>query len=150
MSFLLNYFRAKTPYISDLDLVAGNEYDYIIIGGGTSSSSETLPTLTCETGTSGCVLASRLSEDPNVKVLLLEAGGRQGSSQVFNSISLVPFPVERLFPSLVCHLDTAPSFATQSTRSSCIQSLRRTFLVELIIESSGQEVRSVTGSLGHF
>jgi choline dehydrogenase len=45
----------KTPNDTSL-----GTYDYVIVGGGTA----------------GCLLANRLSADPDFSVLLLEAGGR--------------------------------------------------------------------------
>ena len=41
-------------------------FDYIIIGGGSA----------------GCVLAARLTENPDIKVALLEAGGADSSAMI--------------------------------------------------------------------
>ncbi|KAF2477178.1 FAD/NAD(P)-binding domain-containing protein, partial [Lindgomyces ingoldianus] len=56
--------------------VDGKAYDYIVVGGGTV----------------GCVLASRLSEDPNVSVLLIERGRVKN-----NLVSRIPLLSQNMF-----------------------------------------------------
>jgi len=56
-------------------------YEYVIAGGGTA----------------GCVLAARLSENPDVGVLLLEAGAAQGLEDTVDYLAMWGSPVDWAF-----------------------------------------------------
>ncbi|KAJ7821470.1 GMC oxidoreductase [Mycena olivaceomarginata] len=79
-------------FATPVDQVAGYQpkrnswkiYDYVVLRRGGQ-------------GTAGCVLASRLSENPNVSVLLLEAG----KTNIGNFLSRIPLAFTQLFPTAV-------------------------------------------------
>jgi len=93
LTIILRRLTAKqTKLITDYAKVARkvndnglefDEWDFIIVGGGMKHLSYCHPRIfhnhdfeLVYIGTAGCVLASRLSDNPNMRVLLIEAGGR--------------------------------------------------------------------------
>lgn len=70
--------------------VESAEYDYIVVGGGTA----------------GCVLANRLTDQPDTRVLVLEAGTRAHKSMIVKA----PVGLMKIFKSkLDWNFQTAPS-----------------------------------------
>src|SRR5437879_10078473 len=67
--------------LGELEMAECQDYDYVIVGAGSA----------------GCVLAYRLTADPSVHVLLLEAGGRDTNPLIHIPIGLGKIWEHRMF-----------------------------------------------------
>src|SRR5438067_10637148 len=77
-------------------------YDYVVVGAGSA----------------GCVLAARLTEDPGVRVLLLEAGGWDRDPLIHIPLALGKLWDERLHD---WGYDTAPEPALGGRTVPCLR-----------------------------
>lgn len=71
--------RQSGGALCSVDEFVNQEYDYVVIGGGTA----------------GCVVAARLTENPNVRVGVLEAGLNRMDDPQISTPSLYPTLIGR-------------------------------------------------------
>lgn len=118
----LNIRIRMSNLITDYATVARNvdsgeydEYDFIIVGGGINTTLSPLSALAHlpPTGTAGCVLAGRLSERSDLRVLVIEAGQRCVRPRPLRSLTDVPQRKGPLREQNTCRIRRALSWSTR-------------------------------------
>lgn len=82
--------------LCDVKEFTSHQYDYVVIGGGTA----------------GCVVAARLTENPNITVGVIEAGENRMEDTNVLTPSLYPTLVRIPFNILVPYCLTVPDWKT--------------------------------------
>ena len=113
-----------------------DDYDVIICGGGTT----------------GCVLAARLTEDPDLTVLVLEAGENANDDPLISTPGLFPFLMDNPDRDWQCNSEPSPGLNGRTrpiTRGKCLGGSSAINLMALVYPSkAGLDVWAELGNPG--